>query len=59
MVEALMRRKINYPLPKLTRTCPHCGFVHRSADLLRLNDTQLRCKQCGETVTSVSALKNG
>jgi rubredoxin len=43
-----MSRKINYPLPKPTWTCPHCGFIHRPADLLRIDDEQLRCKQCGQ-----------
>lgn len=26
--------------------CPRCGFVHRAADLLRVEWDTLRCKQC-------------
>lgn len=26
-----------------------CGFVHRPADLLRVNWDDLRCKECGQT----------
>jgi hypothetical protein len=40
------------PFPPLTApavptwTCPHCGFVHRPAALLRLDGEHLQCKGC-------------
>ena len=52
---ALMNRKINYPLPRPTWVCPHCGLVHQAADIVRIDDTQLRCKQCGQAFTPPSA----
>jgi len=42
------------PLPKQTWTCPHCGFVHHAADIVRLDDARLRCKQCGKAITPQS-----
>jgi rubredoxin len=50
-----MNRKINYPLPRPTWVCPHCGLVHQAADIVRIDDTQLRCKQCGQAFTPPSA----
>ena len=54
----MMSRKINYPLPKPTWTCPHCGFVHQPVYLVRINAEQLRCKQCGQAFTSADHLTN-
>jgi hypothetical protein len=45
-----MSRKINYPPPRPTWTCPHCGFVHHAADMVRIDDVQLRCKGMREGV---------
>ena len=42
-----------YPLPVPTWTCPRCGFVHRPADLLRLDPDNLQCRQCKQTFASV------
>jgi DNA-directed RNA polymerase subunit RPC12/RpoP len=36
-------------------TCPHCGFVHLPADLLRIDSLELRCKRCGKAFTPPSA----
>jgi len=33
------------PLPVPTWTCPHCGFVHRPADLLRLDSHRLQFQE--------------
>jgi hypothetical protein len=52
---ALMGRKINYPLPRPTWVCPHCGFVHHATDIVRRDDEGLLCKQCGEAFTPPSA----
>jgi rubredoxin len=43
----MRKRRYNIEVP--TWTCPHCGFVHRPADLLRVNSNDLRCKQCKQT----------
>jgi hypothetical protein len=48
-----MARKARYNIPIPTWTCPHCGFVHRPADLLRLNATDLECRQCGRAFPAV------
>jgi hypothetical protein len=45
------------PVP--TWTCPHCGFVHRPADILRLNFTQLQCKQCRQAFESKPYMEEG
>ena len=42
-----------HPLPVPTWTCPHCGFVHRPADLLRLDSDNLQCRQCGRAFPAV------
>jgi hypothetical protein len=41
--------------------CPHCGFVHHAADIvrLRLDNERRLCKQCGEAFLVQAALKNG
>jgi len=39
-------------------TCPHCGFVHHAADIVRINDVQLRYKQCGKAFTPPSTERN-
>jgi hypothetical protein len=38
---------------KLQAFTPHCGFIHRPADLLRLNFTELQCRQCGKAFPAV------
>jgi rubredoxin len=44
---ALMRRT-RYNIPKLFWRCPHCGFEHGAADLLRTC-----CKGCGHEFPGV------
>ena len=44
----VMARKSHYDIPKPTWTCPHCGFVHTAADLMRLDSDQFCCKSCGK-----------
>jgi len=46
------RRRYNIPVPEWR--CPHCGFVHHPADLLRLNFTDLQCRQCGKPFPAVA-----
>jgi hypothetical protein len=46
-VEVLMSRKINYPLPNPTRTCPHCGLIHYPADLLRIDSNGSNVNDAG------------
>src|SRR5262245_61168898 len=31
-----------------TWTCPYCGYEHRAADLLRLDNDNLQCRGCGK-----------
>ena len=38
------------PVP--TWTCPHCGFVHRLADICRVDGDHLRCQSCGQIFDS-------
>jgi len=44
-----MARKARYSISVPTWVCPHCGFVHKPADLLRVNSDDLLCKQCNQT----------
>ncbi len=39
-------RKRRYDIQTPTWTCPHCGFIHRPADLLRFDPDNLQCRQC-------------
>ena len=48
-------RRNRYNIPRPTWTCPHCGFVHSAADIVRINNYQLRCKQCQKAFTPPSA----
>jgi hypothetical protein len=48
-----MPRSRRHPLPVPTWTCPHCGFVHRPADLLRLDSDNLQCRQCKQAFPAV------
>jgi transcription elongation factor Elf1 len=50
-----MARKNRYNIPRPTWNCPHCGFVHSAADIVRLDDERLRCKQCGKATLRLSA----
>lgn len=54
-----MSRKISYPLPKPSWTCPHCQYVHGAAEVVRIDSERLRCKQCGEAFLAHAALTNG
>ncbi len=47
-----MPRKARYNIPTLIWRCPHCGFEHTAADLMRLDFNNLRCKTCGEAFPS-------
>jgi hypothetical protein len=44
--EKQVARKSRYSIPVPTWTCPHCGFRHKPADLLRTNGEDLLCKNC-------------
>ena len=44
-------RRMKLP-PVPTWTCPHCDFVHRPADLLRLDSDLLQCKACKQPFDS-------
>jgi hypothetical protein len=54
-----MARKSRYNIPKLTWTCPHRGFIHTPADLLRLDSNRFQCKGCGKPFQSGKADDNG
>jgi transcription elongation factor Elf1 len=47
-----MTRKSLYNIPKLFWRCPHCGFEHSPADLMRVDWDQLQCKGCGKSFTA-------
>jgi hypothetical protein len=47
-------RKIRYNIQPTFWTCPHCGFVHRAADLLRLDSDNLQCRQCKQGFQAVA-----
>lgn len=49
-------RRSKVPLPIPTWTCPHCGFVHKPADIRRVDNDHLRCQKCGEVFDSKAAL---
>jgi hypothetical protein len=51
----LMARQRRYNIPVAEWLCPHCGFVHRAADLLRLNNDDLQCHSCGQAFPAVLA----
>ena len=38
-----------------TWPCPHCGFIHRAADLLRLDNHNLQCPPMRSSVPAVPA----
>jgi hypothetical protein len=44
----MMGRKNRCNIQPSTWTCPHCCFIHRPADLVRIDDERIRCKQCGQ-----------
>ena len=46
-------RQRRYDVPVPTWKCPHCGFVHHAADLLRLNFDELQCRSCGRAFLAV------
>jgi hypothetical protein len=47
-----MARKSRYSIPILFSRCPHCGFEHGAADLLRSDWDMFRCKKCGRELPS-------
>jgi hypothetical protein len=49
-----MPRSRRHPLPVPTWTCPHCQFVHKPADLLRLDADRLQCRQCKQAFPTVA-----
>ena len=51
-------RRDRYKIQKPTWTCYHCGFVHHAAGIVRIDDAQLMCKQCGEAFTPPSAKRS-
>jgi len=46
------RRSQLPPVP--TWTCPHCGFIHKPVDLVRLNSDRLQCNGCLKPFDAVS-----
>jgi rubredoxin len=50
-----MARKRRYDIPKATWTCPHCGFPHTAAELMRLDSNRFQCKSCGKSFPSGTA----
>ena len=48
-----MTRKSRYNIPVLFWRCPHCGFEHSAADLMRTDWDKFRSKQCGKEFPSV------
>jgi hypothetical protein len=48
-------RRNRYNIQRPTWTCPHCGFVHHAADIVRIDDERLLCKQCGQAFTPPNA----
>jgi len=47
-----LSRKSRYNIPVLNWRCPHCGFEHSAADLVRIDGEHFRCKACGEPFPS-------
>jgi transposase-like protein len=47
-----MPRKSRYNIPIQFWRCPHCGFEHSAADLLRSGWSTFKCKQCGKDFPS-------
>ena len=47
----MRKRRYNIEVP--TWTCPHCDFVHRPADIVRLDFNNLQCRQCGRAFPAV------
>ena len=41
--------------PQTERLCSNAQGAHRAADLLRLDDERLECKQCGQAFVAASA----
>src|SRR6516225_9539549 len=54
--DRVSRKRIHYPLPVPTWTRAHCGYIHHPADLLRLNFTDLECRQCEQPGNVVNVL---
>ena len=46
-----MRKSVG-TIPKLFWRCPHCGYEHTAADLLRVGWDTFRCKKCGKEFPS-------
>ena len=49
-----MARKARYNIPVPTWTCPHCGFVHTPADLLRLDAHRTGMQELRQAVAKCS-----
>jgi len=45
-------RKSRYNLAPMIWRCPHCGFEHTAAELMRIDGDHLRCKNCGQPFPS-------
>jgi rubredoxin len=52
-------RKSRYNIPLTIWRCPHCGFEHGAADLLRVDGDTFRCKKCGEEFPSGKGEERG
>jgi hypothetical protein len=53
-LEPLMRKGRYSTIPRPTGTYPHCGFIHRPADLLRLDSDNLQCRRCEPAFPAVA-----
>jgi hypothetical protein len=47
-------RKGRYNIHPTFWTCRHCGFIHRPADLQRLDFDNLQCRQCNGFAAKIS-----
>jgi len=45
-------RRSHYNISTLIWRCPHCGFEHTAADLVRIDGDTFRCKQCSQPFPS-------
>ena len=41
-----MARKSRYTIGIFIWRCPHCGFEHGAADVMRLDNKTMKCKGC-------------
>jgi len=49
---SLLARRSHYYVIRRSWPCPHCGFEHKHADLVRVSKYSFRCAQCGQEFPS-------